>query len=241
MNPYYTAYEKRYRTVYEAGEYIWGHTSDDEELNQLLTGWVEKHALCGKRVVELGCGEGAGGVILSRLGCMYQGYDIAPSALEKANALLAGFPGARADRIDLVKDVLPENAFDAALDVMGFHMIVTDSDRKAYLHNMFRAVKPGSPVFFIHESYREDAYSGPVQTFADWERISESDYSVPQEREIGQTGKTVLLPLVPARAKNKKDYMDELTAAGFVVDEFIEMGLNRKCVYSASIRAHKPL
>ena len=91
--------------------------------------------------------------------------------------------------------LLHEAVFDAALDVMGFHMIITDADRRSYLGNMFRSLRPGAPAFFIHESYREEAYSGPVASFADWERISGSDYSIPQERQIGDTGKTVLIPL----------------------------------------------
>ena len=240
MDLYYEAYEKRYQAVREVGDYVRGHTPDDNDLIALLGEWTQKHSLTGKKVVEFACGEGAGGVVLSRLGCMYQGYDIAPSAIEKTRALLKEFLCACADRLDLVRESLPENTFDAALDVMGFHMIITDSDRNAYLNNMYRALRPGSPAFFIHESYRENAYCGPVETFADWERTSDSDYSALHERRIGNTGKAVFIPLVPARARNKADYIKELTSAGFIVDEFIEMGENTKCMYSASIHAHKP-
>ena len=88
MDLYYEAYEKRYQAVREVGDYVWGHTPDDNELIALLGEWTQKHSLTGKKVVEFACGEGAGGVVLSRLGCMYQGYDIAPSAIEKTRALL---------------------------------------------------------------------------------------------------------------------------------------------------------
>lgn len=238
---YYQSYEERYRAVQSVSEDIlWGHTPEDEELRAFLSGWVEKNGLQGKRIVEFCCGEGGSGVVLSQLGCPYQGYDIAPTAVRKANLLLKDFPSASADLRNLVNEPLPACAFDAAFDSMGLHMLVTDSDRSAYLRNMFACLRPGSPAFFFHQSYREDAYSGPVASFEEWKAITGCDYTAPQERTIGDSGKTVLIPLVPARAKNRTDYIAEMEQAGFIVDEFIEMGENRKCVYSASLFVHKP-
>lgn len=43
---------------------------------------------------------------------------------------------------------------------------------------------------------------------------------------MGQSDIVVSIPLVLARAKNKVDYIVEMEAAGFVVDEFIEMDIN---------------
>ena len=62
--PYYMAYEKRYRTVFEAGVSRWGHSPDDPILYETLKAWVEENDLVGKKVVEFACGEGACGVIL---------------------------------------------------------------------------------------------------------------------------------------------------------------------------------
>ena len=83
-HPYHLSYEARYKKVYAAGADYWGHTPDDEELTEVLTGWVARHNLKGKRIIEFFCGEGASGVILSKLGCIYHGVDISPTALEKA-------------------------------------------------------------------------------------------------------------------------------------------------------------
>ncbi len=238
---YYEAYEGRYQAVQSVtDDFFWGHSPDDWELNEVLSIWVQRHNLTGKRVVEFCCGEGGSGAVLSRLGCLYQGYDIAPSAIEKARKVLSSFTNAQADVRDLVKDAPPVEAFDAALDAMGLHMLVTDCDRAAYLKNMFDSLKPGAPAFFFHEAYRREAYSGPVETFHDWEEISGSDYLTPQEREIGSSGVTVAIPLIPARAKNKEDYILEMEQTGWTVDEFIEMGENRKCVFSCSLHVHKP-
>ena len=82
--PYYMAYEKRYRAVFEAGADSWGHASCDPILRETLTKWVNENNLSGKKVVEFACGEGACGAILAELGCIYQGYDIAPTAVKKA-------------------------------------------------------------------------------------------------------------------------------------------------------------
>lgn len=239
---YYEAYEERYRAVQSvSADILWGHTPEDAELRQYLSAWTGKHGLHGRRVVEFCCGEGGSGVVLSELGCMYQGYDLAPSAVRKAQALLEKFPDASVEVRDLAKDALPSCSYDAAFDSMGLHMLVTDSDRKAYLRNMFVCLKPGAPAFFFHQSYREDAYSGPVNTFGEWKAITGTDYETLQERSIGDTGKTVLIPLVPARARNREDYIAEMEEAGFIVDEFIEMGENRKCAFSASLFVHRPV
>ncbi len=238
---YYEAYEGRYQAVQSVSDDIfWGHSPEDAELIAYLSGWVKKHDLKGKEIAEFCCGEGGSGAVLASLGCLYQGYDIAPSAISKAKNTLKSFPQAKAEIRDLVMEPLPENQFDAALDVMGFHMLVVDSDRKAYLANMFHTLKPGSPAFFFHQLYRREIYRGPVESFEDWKKISGSDYSTPEEREIGETGKTVMIPLVPGRARMEADYRAELEEAGFIVDEFIEMGENHKAPWSCSFYVHKP-
>ena len=238
---YYEAYEGRYQAVQSVSkDLFWGHSPEDEELIAHLSEWVKTHALAGRKIVEFCCGEGGSGAVLASLGCLYQGYDIAPSAIEKAKDTLKNCPDAQAEVRNLVTETLPENTFDAALDVMGFHMLVVDSDRKAYLANMFRTLKPGAHAFFFHQLYRREIYRGPVETFEDWKKISGSDYSTPEEREIGETGKTVLIPLVPGRARNKEDYVAELEESGFIVDEFMEMGENHKAPWSCSFHVHKP-
>jgi hypothetical protein len=86
--PYYYAYENRYQKVFSAGGDRWGHSPEDAILAGTLARWVTDNRLSGRRVVEFACGEGAGGVLLSRLGCIYHGVDIAPSAVEKTKAAL---------------------------------------------------------------------------------------------------------------------------------------------------------
>lgn len=239
--PYYFAYENRYQKVYEAGAEYWGHSPDDYVLASTLRKWIEDNKLQGKKVIEFACGEGASGVILSKFGCIYHGFDIAPSAIEKTKTALKDFPSATVTQLDMVNQRTDE-IYDAALDVMGFHMLVTDSDRNNYLLNAFSSLNPGAPMLFFRESYSTNAYEGSVGSFDDWKVISSSDYDTPEKRtaKCGKKEVEVYIPLVPARANNKQGYMYEMQKAGFVVDDFIEMDINMQCPYSASIFVHKP-
>lgn len=239
--PYYKAYEERYRKVYEAGVERWGHAEDDEQLRAALAEWVDVHELAGKRVVEFACGEGASGVILSQLGCLYHGVDIAPSAVAKARAAVAEYPGATVTLLDMVHDQVA-GSFDAALDVMGFHMLVVDADRAAYLQNVWSCLKSEAPLLLFRESHREDGFEGEVVSFHSWLKLTGDDYHTPQARYAGNGDARieVQLPLLPARAKSEAGYRRELEEAGFVVDRFVPMMVDMQIISSATIHAHKP-
>lgn len=242
--PYYLAYESRYKKVYEAGVKRWGHAPTDETLVSTLTAWVKDHQLQGKRIIEFACGEGAGGEILSGLGCIYHGVDIAPSAIEKSRKALERYPSATVSLLDMVNEQIAEN-YDAAIDIMGFHMLVTDTDRRKYLQNAFNCLAPGAPMLFFRETYRKDdpASNESIESLEQWITITGDDYITPQIRTASQNGINieVNIPLVPARARNMDGYMKEMSNIGFVVDDFIEMDINRQCPYSASIFVHKPI
>jgi len=241
--PYYLAYENRYRAVYAAGIERWGHSPDDETLISTLTKWAETHCLPGKKVIEFACGEGACGEILSGLGCIYHGVDIAPSAVEKARKALERYPAATVSLLDMVNGQITDS-YDAAIDIMGFHMLVTDADRRKYLQNAFKCLRPGAPMLFFRESYRRDlsAFNKPIDTIEQWVALTGEDYGTPQIRKVSQNGKEaeVSVPLVPARARDKEGYINDFSGAGFVVDEFIETEANEEIIYSASIFVHKP-
>ncbi len=240
--PYYMAYEDRYQRVFAAGIELWGHSPDDEILVRTLAAWVEENDLAGKTVVEFACGEGAAGVILAKLGVRYRGVDIAPSAVEKARGRLRDFPDAQVEILDMVKETAGQpETFDAALDCMGFHMILTDADRDAYLKNACTVLKSGAPMLFFRESYRENAYTGVVESFEQWKEITGDDYTTPQLRsnKAGPDGREVWIPCVPARARNREGYLTELDRAGFAVENFKIMDQNSAIPYSVSIYARK--
>ena len=240
--PYYMAYEDRYQRVFAAGIELWGHSPEDEVLVRTLAEWVNQNNLVGKTVVEFACGEGAAGVILSKLGVRYRGFDIAPSAVEKAKEHLRDFPDASVSLLDMVKETAGgADTYDAALDCMGFHMILTDADRDAYLKNARTVLKPGAPMLFFRESYRENAYTGTVESFEQWKEITGDDYTTPQLRsdKDGEGGKEVWIPCVPARARNRDGYCGELERAGFAVENFKIMDQSSAIPLSVSIYARK--
>lgn len=237
------AYEKRYQAVFAAGVERWGHSPEDEVLYRTLKKWVEDNDLRGKCVIEYACGEGACGVILSELGCIYHGVDISPSAIEKSKKLLEKYPHATVEVVDMVREHV-WGEFDAALDCMGFHMLITDADRKHYLENACRSLKDHAPMLFFRESYRkEGTYHGAVNSVEEWERITGDDYKTPQLRQVRNSDDgdavEVLIPLVPARAKDRQDYIEEIESVGFRVESFVEMDMSTAIPHSASIYARK--
>ena len=241
--PYYMAYEKRYQAVFSAGAKRWGHSPDDEVLYNTLKSWVEENDLRGKSIIEYACGEGACGVILSELGCIYHGVDISPSAIEKSKDSLKRYPNATVEILDMVKGSVKEK-YDAALDCMGFHMLVTDSDRNCYLKNAYDSLKENAPMLFFRESYRRDgAYYGDVNSIEEWAQITGEDYKTLQSRQVkssdGGGVVEVLIPLLPARAKDKNGYVEELENIGFDVEKFVEMDTSTAIPHSASIYVRK--
>ncbi len=238
--PYYLAYEERYQKIH-ALQTLWGHSPQDEELRSILSRWIQTQGLSEKRIAEFACGEGGSGVILSELGCIWHGFDVAPSAVDRARLLTEGFPNAHCEVRDLIHQPLPAESYDAALDVMGLHMLVTDSDRRTYLQNMFNCLKGGASALFVHESFRTDAYEGSVSSIEEWAHITGLDFHTPQPRRIPNSDEITDLPLLPARPKSRAGYIAEMENIGFAVEEFAEMGENDKCICSACILARKPL
>lgn len=238
---YYRGYDKRYRAAYEAGVDRWGYSPDNEELREALSKWVRDNGLCGKRVIEYACGEGAGGAILASLGCEYTGVDLSEAAIAKASEALSQYPSARAYRMDMVREKA-EGVYDAALDIMGLHMLVTDPDREAYLKNVHDALKPGAPALFYRESFRADATNARVETFADWLALTGNQYTEPEERTaLDRDGRevTVLIPRLPARARSEAGYREEMRGAGFSVTRFRVMEPSWAMAFSATISAER--
>jgi len=202
---------------------------------------VNSNNLRGKRIIEFACGKGACGVILSTLGCKYHGVDISPTAVRKARELLSDCKDAAVDVFDMVKDTI-EDEYDAALDCMGLHMLITDNDRNAYLKNAYNALIKGAPMLFFRESYRtENVYKGAVHSLEEWKAISKTDYDTPELRRISTANGEVEvhIPLLPARANDRDGYTAEMERAGFVVEEFMEMEESSNIQYSASIYVRK--
>jgi len=237
---YYEAYEERYKKVYQAGIERWGHSPNDADLRTVLTEWVDNNNLRGKKVIEFACGEGGAGLILAELGCIYTGVDISVSAIEKSEKLLKDYENARVYTLDMVRSK-PDGVYDAAIDIMGLHMLILDVDREKYLRNMNECLHKNAPVLFFRESFRTDAYEGHVYSINDWYTITGDDYSRQEKRTVVQNGTIfeVKFELLPARAKSHAGYWIEMEFAGFKVQEIIELKSNTAISQSACIYVNK--
>jgi 2-polyprenyl-3-methyl-5-hydroxy-6-metoxy-1,4-benzoquinol methylase len=238
--PYYYAYENRYQKVYAAGGNRWGHSPDDDVLFSTLSKWVKDNKLQGKRIIEFGCGEGAGGEILSELGCIYHGVDISPTVIEKTTIALQKFPSATVSVFDMVNDVIMDK-YDGAIDIMAFHMLILDNDRQKYLKNIFNGLNNNAPIVFFRELHNENALNENISTMKQWLSITGNDYITPKIKHIHQNGIKidVELPYVPGRERSKKGYIQEMTEAGFTIENFIEMEPSNQVQNSATIFARK--
>jgi len=240
--PYYLAYENRYKIVHEAGGDGWGHNANDKELTAVLTNWVNENNLQGKKIIEFACGEGACGVILSKLGVIYHGVDIAPSAIEKSKNALKDYPQATVSLFDMVNENM-DGVYDAALDVSGFHMLVLDSHRIKYLKNAYSCLRSNAPMLFINQMYNQSIYDGKVESFEQWLEVSGNDYETLNKRYVQSNGKDieVYIPNVPGRGNTENGYKSEMITAGFTIDKLIEhllYGVQQPNF--ASIYVHKP-
>lgn len=221
--PYYTAYDKRYRSVYQQGADNYIFLPAAEEIREIVIKYIEQFELAGKKVVEFGCGEGWAGLEFARLGCIYYGYDIVPSALEKATGLLSEYANATTHLCDVVLEDFPDETFDAGIDIACLHMLITDVDRKKYLGNVYKCLKQQAPMYFIHEGCRDDIYDGEITSYEQWLELTGEDVDTPEKRrEALKDGEqiTVMIPRIAARPRPEKSYSEELTAAGFKIIRF---------------------
>ena len=169
--------------------------------------------------------------------------DAPHNCIEKSKKLLETYPNATVEVVDMVKQSV-KGKYDAALDCMGFHMLITDDDRMNYLQNAYNSLKENAPMLFFRESYRQDGtYHGVVNSVEEWVQITGDDYKTPQLRQVRNSDDggivEVLIPLVPARAKDRCGYIEEFNNNGFDVEKFIEMDVSTAISHSASIYIRK--
>lgn len=127
----------------------------------------------------------------------------------------------------MVNDPITEK-YDAVIDIMGFHMLILDTDRRKYLNNAFNCLKNNAPMLFFRQSHRVVAPEEIIETMEQWLHITGDDYVTPQIRTANQNGLNieVNLPLVPGRARTRRGYYLEMKEAGFMIEDFIEMDIN---------------
>jgi cyclopropane fatty-acyl-phospholipid synthase-like methyltransferase len=130
------------------------------------------------RVLDAGCGTGDNALFFAGRGHKVSGIDFVPEAIRRAKAKAAE----RGLKVEfLVKDVLAladwGERFNSAIDSGLFH-VLSDDDRRRYVHGLAQVVEPGGRLFLMCFSDEEPGTEGPrrvsrqelYDTFADgWE------------------------------------------------------------------------
>lgn len=221
--PYYLAYDARYRSVYAQGVEYWSAFPDEiagvcERVGRFLAdmAWASP-----PQIIEFGCGEAYLGEYLAGRGDRYTGVDIAVAAIEKARRRLAPFGDAAQAVCGSILGLydFADASFDVGVDVSCLHMLLVDADRERYLREVHRVLRPGAWMLFLNESHRPDASSARITDARQWLEMTGLDHHRPQPREAWQDGKrvTVHLPLLPARPRSEEQYRQELQATGFQI------------------------
>ncbi|MCP5096022.1 MAG: class I SAM-dependent methyltransferase [Chloroflexi bacterium] len=146
----YDIHEKLYVEARAKGWHGWGGNERIANIGQFLDA-LFRDKMVPKRgdVLELGCGEGVVGRLLTEKGYHVTGLDISHTAIawaqEKAAAANLDIQYAQTD---LSKpNTLPTDKYDLIVDGNCFHCIIS-ADRKQFLQNAYRALKDGG-TFFI--------------------------------------------------------------------------------------------
>ena len=142
---YFKAFDHNYRVAYEEGCTYLGEGTSQEKAFQRLRKLLQKTVLSpqGTKLLDLGCGDGTNGLFLTGLGYHYIGVDIPETAIERARqrAAAAGLEieFCVGNILDLKEFQTGE--FPIVLDSYCFHLLVLDTHRATYFHNVKRIVQ----------------------------------------------------------------------------------------------------
>ena len=159
MRKPYELHEVVYRRMRRQGTRSWDETTarkgqrkppeiDPNEKRFLLDVLAQPWAPRRGRVIELGCGTAPMLRWLGRRGFSGVGADVSGTAIQMARAQSRGL-GLRFRHADLCRPLpLKDRTFDLALDGHCLHCITDRRDRKAFLGNVRRLLRPGG-VFIV--------------------------------------------------------------------------------------------
>lgn len=219
--PYYSAYEKRYRCVYDQGIKFWSNfPSEISDMKRITGDFLSFIKPSGKeKVIEFGCGEGFMAGFFVEKGFSYTGIDIAESAVNKARSrwwhLRDKASFITGDITDLTS--LIDARYDIGIDISCLHMLVLDKDRQNYLKNMWNIISDGGYMLFCRQIYSKNAISAKIESYEEWLRYSGQGVDHYEMREAMDNGRavTISLPMIAARSRSVQQYRKELENQNF--------------------------
>lgn len=122
--------------------------SDDEYLDHeswIRPAWLQLEGVCGKRVLDYGCGHGMAAVVLARSGAEVSAFDLSGEYVAEANHR-ANANGVRIHAIQADGHALP--FADQSFDAIWGNAILHHLDLAAAIREMHRVLKPGGRAVF---------------------------------------------------------------------------------------------
>jgi SAM-dependent methyltransferase len=214
------AYEERYRLVYQAGARFWNEHQPHPRLIE-CAGKLPAGSMC----IEFGCGEGFEARALAALGLRVAAIDLSATAIRKAREETPAALGVDyrvGDVTDLRTVVGDHERFDLAADVHCLHMMSDDNDRRSYLAEVRRLLKPGG-LLYVQDMLALDDVVPQDETEA--REISElrafkathaGGDQAPRKIKTPEGDRDIMLPLCPdCKEQSLEQYTRELESAGF--------------------------
>lgn len=214
-NDYYLGYEKRYAEVYNKGGTTWEATTPNQSLLSILA--ENPEFFNGKKVIDLGCGEGRDSIYLSSLGTDVVGVDISHSALNKAREL-SHRQNVKARFVEtnvLYLNGIPDEHFDTAINMGCLHMIVNKQERLSHLHNVHRTLKKGGIFIIDHcqENWGKGFFSLPGELYSKDKLVVGNIIDRRVRTAVGEM--TIPLEVIPYSEMKADALTEEVCSAGF--------------------------
>ncbi|MFC4075972.1 class I SAM-dependent methyltransferase [Salinithrix halophila] len=213
---YYYGYDERYRKVYEEGGTFW----ETEEPNPPVVWFEKQYGLKGKKVLDLGCGEGRDSIFLAKRGVEVTGVDVSRAALDKARerSRTEGVSCNFIERDVLYLRNISANDYDFALNMGCLHMITDPKHRRKHLSRVHEILKPGGYFLLAHcrEKWLKGFFSVP-----DYEKVGPVVPGRVIDRKIRTEDGTKMIPLelLPYKESSADELTKELEGVGFSVVE----------------------
>lgn len=216
---YYYGYDDRYQRVYEEGAELW----ETAEPNEPVVEFLQRYDIAGKKVLDLGCGEGRDSVYMARLGGDVVGVDVSRAALEKARnrAQSEGLSCQFLERDVIYLRGVEDHFIDLAVNMGCLHMLSDKEHRVRHLRRVYEVLKPGGMLLLAHcqRDWLKGFYSIP-----DYEAVGPVIPGRVIERRIRVANgtKMVPLPLLPFSESRSDNLIQLLEQAGFQNVEALE-------------------
>jgi 2-polyprenyl-3-methyl-5-hydroxy-6-metoxy-1,4-benzoquinol methylase len=219
--PYYTAYEKRYRSIYSQGVTYWSNfPAEINNAKRIIDRFLSSiKFIKGAKVIEFGCGEGFLAEHIVKQDLLYTGIDIAESAIKKAKERWSHLANNAVFYLgDITTPKLElHQKFDIGIDVSCLHMLVLNKDRNNYLQNAANLLAEDGYMLFCRELCRLDAIAAEIETYEEWLSLSGQDVDSYQKRKAVEKGKSTIIsiPQIAARARSIEQYRKEVERQHF--------------------------